>query len=169
MRRGRSPFALLVILLAAIAVSAVAASPALSQGSKKGARVSGEILLDPADNVAQEPTEEGAITVTQAQARVTFTGHLRGPAVEPYTNVQLPDGGPLLQTGTGTFTGKALGRTGTLAYVFSGDAANGGLITITGGTGGLRGATGRLAFYPSSATDDLVTFKYEGRLKLRRR
>jgi hypothetical protein len=53
--------------------------------------------------------------------------------------------------------------------VFSGDAANGGLITITGGTGQLAGARGRIAYFPTSdAGADPVIFGYEGRIRLRR-
>jgi hypothetical protein len=168
MRRKRSPFALLVILLVGIFVSAVVSSPALATGPKKGVSISGAISLAQGDNVSQPPVQQGAIQVIKAEARVTFTGSMRGPAVEPYTSVLMPDDGPILQFGTGTFTGKILGRKGTVTYVFSGDAANGGLITITGGTGQLHGTSGRLWFYPTSgSTADPVTFHYDGLVTLR--
>lgn len=91
---------------------------------------------------------------------------MTGPAVDPYTSVVMPNG-PILQFGTGTFTGKILGRRGMLTDVFSGDAANGGLITITGGTGKLAGATGRIWYFPTSdSTADPVTFGYHGLVRL---
>jgi hypothetical protein len=173
MRSRRSPLTLVVVLVLAVLGSALVASPALARGHakghKRGTHVSGSIILRLADNVSQPPIQQGAITVTAAEARVTFTGDMRGPAVEPYTSVVMPNNGPTLQFGTGTFTGKVFGRRGTIEYVFSGDAAHGGLITITGGTGRLAGVTGRIAYFPTSdAGADPVVFGYEGRVRLRR-
>jgi hypothetical protein len=172
MRRRRFPLALFVVLVLAILGSAVLAAPALAKGHKshkKATHISGEIVLNPADNVSQPPVQQGAISVITAEARVTFTGDMRGPAVEPYTSVVMPDDGPILQFSRGSvFTGKVLGRRGTLEYNFSGDAEYGGLITITGGTGRLAGATGRIGYFPTSdATADPLTFGYEGLIRLR--
>jgi hypothetical protein len=167
MRTKRAP--LILILVLALLGSAVLSSSAVAKRHQRATTVAGTIVLRLTDNVAQPPTTEGAITVTAAEAHVTFTGAAKGPAVERYTSVTMPNSGPTLQFGTGSFTGKVRGHRGTLTYVFSGDAANGGLITITGGTGQLAGATGHLAYYPARATAEVVTFGYTGVVTLARR
>jgi hypothetical protein len=94
---------------------------------------------------------------------VDFGGTLVGPATEPYTNIALASG-RTIQFGTGSFSGSIAGRTGTLRYVFHGDATTG-VITILGG-GGLRGTHGRLAYELTSSTP-VAVFDYSGYVSLR--
>jgi hypothetical protein len=165
--KGRRFPVLFTGLLSGIVGIALVVSPALARQDHHPSHprtipVSGQILLDPADNSTGTPEAQGAITVTPGDAQVTFTGRLKGKAHEAYFNVALPDGTILQYSKGSTFTGKVAGHWGTLSYVFSGDAANGGLITVTGGTGGLSGASGHILYYPEGESGGLIVFAYEG-------
>lgn len=170
MKGRRSPAVLFSGLLIGLVGVALVVSPALAHWGHHGHHhksrtvpVSGQILLDLADNVSGTPEAQGAITVTPGEADVTFTGSLRGKAHESYFSVAMPDGTVLQYSKSSSFKGKVCWRWGTLSYVFSGDAANGGLITITGGTKGLTGASGRILYYPAGETPDgLIAYGYEG-------
>ena len=165
MRPRRSPFAV-VLSVVALAACAVVSAPAGAAAPEKVA-VSGEIVLRLSDNVAEPPRTIGRNTRIDAVATVTFVGDIAGPAVEPYRAIVLPTG-RTTQFGTGIFEGEIAGRTGTFRYVFHGDAATGGVITITGGTGELAGIHGRLRFYPvTEGTTDPARFGYEGTVTLR--
>lgn len=171
MKGRRSPVLFAGLLVGLVAIALVV-SPALAHpgkhhrhhGHAHSGPVSGQILLDPADNTNGTPEPQGAITVTPGDAMVTFTGSLKGTAHEVYFNVALPDGTILQYSKESSFTGKVRGHKGTLSYVFSGDAANGGMITVTGGTGKLSGASGHILYYPAGEENGLIVFEYEGSL-----
>jgi hypothetical protein len=155
--RQRRSFAvvLTVVALACGVVSAPAGARAPSE-----IPVSGVITL--VNNQTLSTDTLGAVTRIDAVAAVTFSGDVSGPAVEPYHALVLPNG-TVLQRGTGSFSGAVDGSSGTLSYLFHGDATTGGVITIIGGTGDLSGAHGRVAYAPAGAT----TFDYEGMITLR--
>jgi hypothetical protein len=97
-------------------------------------------------------------------AVVDFDGTLVGPATEPYTTITLA-GGKTIQFGTGSFSGTLAGRTGTLRYVFQGDATSG-VITIIGGSGGLPGTHGKLSYNLVSSMP-VAVFDYSGYVSVR--
>ncbi len=172
MKRRRSPVLFTGLLIGLVGI-AIAVSPALAdRGHHRHSNpphtvpVRGQILLDPADNVSGTPEAQGAITVTPGDAQVTYTGALKGKAHEPYFNVAMSDGTILQYSKSSKFTGKVAGWSGTLNYVFSGDAANGGLITVDGGTGRLSGAGGRILYHPAGERGGLIVFGYEGVITL---
>ena len=79
MGRRRSPLALFVVLVLAILGSAVLAAPALAKGHKKATHISGEIVLNPADNVSQPPAGRGhRRTKDPKAARRDLRHHGRG-------------------------------------------------------------------------------------------
>ena len=157
MRHRRAQFTLILAVVAALAIpsgAAVADAPSKTP-------VSGVIAL--VSNTVLDTRTLGEVTRIDAVAEVAFSGDLTGPAVEHYTALVLPNG-TILQRGTGSFEGDIGGRSGTLSYVFHGDAANGGVITIVGGTGDLTGAHGRVAYAPQAANP--AAFDYEGTVTL---
>jgi putative ubiquitin-RnfH superfamily antitoxin RatB of RatAB toxin-antitoxin module len=159
MRRRRQSIAL-AIVVAALAACAVAAAPAGAAAPTK-VEVSGIITLD--SNVDLSTQTLGVNSRTESIAEVSFSGDMIGWATEPYSTLFLSSG-TILQWGTGSFTGEVDGRSGTISYVFHGDAAAGGVITITGGTGDLTGAHGRIAYTPAPGTPP--QFTYEGTVTL---
>ena len=152
MRRRRPLIAL--ALVAALAVCAVAAAPAAAAAPSK-IPVAGIITLD--SNVDLSTQTLGLNSRTESVAEVSFSGDMVGPATEPYSTLFLATG-TILQWGTGSFTGEVDGRSGTISYVFHGDATTGGVITITGGTGDLTGAHGRIAYTPAPGTPPQFTY-----------
>jgi hypothetical protein len=158
MRRSRSVVAVLAIT-AALLCFAFAGAGAAAATQKLSA--AGTITL--VSNTVTSTKEIGGNTITRAVAVVDFGGTLVGPATEPYTTITLA-GGKTIQFGTGSFSGSIGGRTGTLRYVFHGDATSG-VITIIGGSGGLRGAHGRLSYVLTSSTP-VVVFDYTGYVAL---
>ena len=158
MRHRRAPFTLILAVTAALAV---VSGPAFADAPAK-TQVSGVITLVSNQNLSTRTL--GEVTRIDAVAEVAFSGDVTGPATEYYTAVVLPNG-TVLQRGTGSFTGDVDGHGGTLSYVFNGDAANGGVITIVGGTGDLAGAHGRVAYAPQAGNP--AAFDSEGTVTLR--
>jgi hypothetical protein len=106
-------------------------------------------------------TTAGGNTTVTAVAVVDFAGSLVGRAPEPYVT-KTHRAGHAQQRGTGVFTGTVAGRTGTLEYKFHGTATSG-VISITGGTGGLEGAHGKIA-YELTTTTPTAIFAYTGQV-----
>ena len=156
MRRRRSLHAVVLVLLVAAVASVPAAAAAPSKVS-----VSGAITLVSNQDLSSRTL--GQNTLVRSVAEVSFGGDMTGPATEHYQSLILANG-TILQRGTGSFSGDVEGRTGTLTYVFHGDAATGGVITIIGGTGDLSGAHGRIAY--GSASGSPPAFPYEGTVTL---
>ena len=153
MRRICTPIAVAVLtvsLCAALAGTAAGAPATRTQAS-------GTITL--ASNTVKTTKQAGGNTSIEAVAVVDLDGTLVGPAVEFYTSVAHANG-KTNQHGTGIFTGTVAGRTGTIEYVFRGDATSG-VISITGGTGELSGAHGKLA-YTLVSTSPAAVFDYSG-------
>jgi hypothetical protein len=148
------------VVLALLLVAAVAAAPAVADAPSKVA-VSGAITLVSNQDLSSRTL--GQNTLVRSVAEVSFGGDMTGPATEHYQSLFLANG-TILQRGTGSFSGDVDGRTGTLEYVFHGDAATGGVITIIGGTGDLGGAHGRIAY--GSASGSPPAFPYEGTVTL---
>ena len=159
MRRSRSAVAVLAIT-AAVLCAAFAGAGAAAAAPKLPA--AGTITL--VSNTVGSTKEIGGNTIVKAVAVVDFDGTLVGPATEPYTTITLSSG-KTIQFGTGSFNGSIAGRTGTLRYVFHGDATSG-VITIIGGSGGLRGTHGKLSYNLTSATP-VAVFDYSGYVSLR--
>jgi hypothetical protein len=159
MRRTRSVIAVLAIISVLLSVAFVGAGVAAAKSKLPAA---GTITL--VSNTVTSTKEIAGNTITRAVAVVDFDGTLVGPATEPYTTITLASG-RTIQFGTGSFSGSVAGRSGTLRYVFHGDATSG-VITITGGTGGLRGAHGRLPYVLTSSTP-VAVFDYSGYVSLR--
>jgi hypothetical protein len=159
MRRSRSAVAVLAITAAVLCVAFAGAGAA---AAKPKIPVAGTITL--VSNTVSSTKQIGGNTITRAVAVVDFDGTLVGPATEPYTTITLA-GGKTIQFGTGSFSGTIAGRTGTLRYVFNGDATSG-VITIIGGSGGLRGTHGRLSYSLTTATP-VAVFDYSGYVSLR--
>jgi hypothetical protein len=153
MRRRRS---ITVLAVAAAMLCASLPGAGATQAAPK-LEAAGTITL--VSNTVTSTKQIGANTLTRAVAVVDFDGTLAGPATEPYTTIALA-GGKTIQFGTGSFTGTVAGRTGTIDYVFHGDATSG-VITITRGTGGLRGIHGRLPYTLTSSTP-VAVFDYSG-------
>jgi hypothetical protein len=130
MRRSRSVVAVLAIT-AIVSCVALAGAGAAAAAPKLPA--AGTITL--VANTVNSTKQIGANTVTKAVAVVDFDGTLAGLATEPYTTITLASG-KTVQFGTGSFSGEVVGRSGTLRYVFRGDATSG-VITIVGGSGAL--------------------------------
>jgi hypothetical protein len=158
MRHTRAPFTLLIAVVAALAVQS---APAVADAPSK-TPVAGVISLVSNENLSVRTL--GEVTRIDAVAQVAFSGDITGPATEHYTAMVLPTG-TTLQRGVGSFEGDIGGRSGTLSYVFHGDAATGGVITIVGGTGELTGTHGRIAYAPQSGNP--AAFDYEGTVTLR--
>ncbi len=156
----RSLRRLLVLSAVSILATAFLAAPA---GASPVSHVSVSGTIAVVDNTVLSSHDFGPVNLTRAVANVTFGGDLVGPAVENYSALTLP-GGSVLQHGTGSFTGSIAGRSGSIAYVFHGDAAHGGVITITRSTGGLCGVSGQIHYTNGSAPG---LFDYTGRLTLR--
>jgi hypothetical protein len=156
MRHRRSPYAVVLVLI----VAAVASAPAVADAPSK-VPVSGAITL--VSNQDLSSSALGENTLVRSVAEVAFGGDMTGPATEHYQSLILANG-TILQRGTGSFTGDVDGRTGTLTYVFHGDAATGGVITIIRGTGDLSGAHGRVAY--GAASGSPPAFSYEGTITL---
>ena len=153
MRRTRLPITVAVLaLILCAALAGAAAAPAAP-----GTQASGTITL--VSNTINATKQAGGNTTIQAVAIVDFDGTLVGPAREVYTSAAHANG-RTNQHGKGSFTGTIAGRTGTFDYVFRGDATSG-FISITGGTGGLSGAHGKLAYTLISASPSVV-FDYSG-------
>jgi Protein of unknown function (DUF3224) len=159
MRRSRSTVAVLAITAALLCMSLAGAGAAVA---KQKIPAAGTITL--VSNTVLSEKEIGGNTITRAVAVVDFGGTLVGPATEPYTTITLASG-KTIQFGTGSFSGSIAGRTGTLRYVFHGDATSG-VITIIGGSGGLRGTHGRLPYELTSSTP-VAVFDYSGYVSLR--
>ena len=156
MRRRRSLHAVVLGLL----VAAIASVPADAAAPSK-VSVSGAITLVSNQDLSSRTL--GQNTLVRSVAEVSFGGDMTGPATEHYQSLILANG-TILQRGTGSFSGDVDGRGGTLMYVFHGDAATGGVITIIGGTGDLSGAHGRIAY--GSASGSPPAFPYEGTVTL---
>jgi Protein of unknown function (DUF3224) len=159
MRRSRTAVAVLVITVALLCGALAGAGAAAASERLPAA---GTITL--VSNTVSSEKQIGGNTLTRAVAVVDFDGTLVGRATEPYTTIALA-GGRTIQFGTGSFSGSIAGRTGTLRYVFNGDATSG-VITIVGGSGGLRGTHGRLA-YELASTTPVAVFDYSGYVSLR--
>lgn len=159
MRRSRTAVAVLAITVALLCGSLAGAGAASARAKVPAA---GTITL--VSNTVSSEKQIGGNTFTRAVAVVDFDGTLVGPATEPYTTIALA-GGRTIQFGTGSFSGSIGGRTGTLRYVFHGDATSG-VITIIGGSGGLWGTHGRLA-YELTSTTPVAVFDYSGFVTLR--
>ena len=151
MRRSRLLFA----VLASTALALCASQGAATAAPKTAA--AGTITL--VSNTVDSTKQAGGNTTIHATAVVDFAGTLTGRATEVYTSTTHANG-KTNQHGTGVFTGTVDGRTGTIEYVFRGDATSG-FISITGGTGGLRGAHGKIAYRLASASPEVV-FDYTG-------
>jgi Protein of unknown function (DUF3224) len=159
MRRSRSTVAVLAITAALLCMSLAGAGAAVA---KQKIPAAGTITL--VSNTVLSEKEIDGNTTTRAVAVVDFGGTLVGPATEPYTTITLASG-KTIQFGTGSFSGSIAGRTGTLRYVFHGDATSG-VITIIGGSGGMRGTHGRLPYELTSSTP-VAVFDYSGYVSLR--
>ena len=151
MRRSRLLFAVLAFTALALCASQGAATAAPKTAA------AGSITV--VSNTVDSTKQAGGNTTVHATAIVDFAGTLTGRATEVYTSTTHANG-RANQHGTGVFTGTVGGRTGTIDYVFHGDAT-GGVISITGGTGGLRGAHGKIA-YRLATTSPTAVFDYSG-------
>ena len=134
--------------------AALLGAPAALAASKKS-DASGTIAVT--SNVVNSSKQAGGNTKADATAQVTFSGTLAGTAREDYDSITHADGSVRLH-GKGFFTGSIGGRSGTLEYVFRGDADSG-TIVITKGSGGLAGAHGQLPYVLNTATG---VYEYTG-------
>ena len=100
----------------------------------------------------------GAAPLSYSYIDGTYTGDIDGPAVEGFIVAPNPDGSHATY-GMGTFTGRVLGRSGTLIWKFVGEGGNG-VIEILSGTGELAGLTGTVPYMikPGSRNE----FTYSG-------
>jgi hypothetical protein len=122
--------------------------------------VSGQITVT-ANTVGYE-FQVGSDKATVASARVTFTGNLKGRAIEDYVTVTHADGSAD-QYGFGIFRGKINGKAGTVYYKFKGVPARGS-IRILSGTRGLAGLRGTIRYRATGGPN----FSYSGRVRDRR-
>jgi uncharacterized protein DUF3224 len=150
------PTARLLSLAALVAVLALFGAHAASAAPKS--EVTGNITV--LSNVVHSTKQAGPNTKTQATAQVAFSGDLVGTATENYELVSHPDGSVNLH-GVGFFDGTVDGQSGSLQYVFRGDAA-GGIIVITHSSGGLEGTHGQIRYVALGGPDN----SYSGRLSL---
>jgi hypothetical protein len=157
----RSPIAVLATTLVLLSTMLVAAGTA---SAKKPRRIAASGTISVVSNTVSDTVESEGDTIVTAVAVVNFAGTLVGRATEPYIAVTSANGA-VLQIGTGAFTGTVAGRTGSIFYVFRGDATSG-VITFTRGTGGLRGVRGRLT-YELASTSPTAVFNYRGAIRFR--
>jgi uncharacterized protein DUF3224 len=151
MRHARTSLTVCALALSAILLGGAPAAVA----APEQIAASGTIAV--VSNVVNATQQAGPNTKAAATAQVTYAGTLVGSAREDYTSIALVNGDVRLH-GVGHFTGSVDGRTGTLTYVFHGDATSG-MIIITGGTGDLAGAHGRLPYALNTVTG---VYDYEG-------
>ena len=104
---------------------------------------------------------QGADQAVYLFADATYTGDLDGPAAETFVAVTHPDGSQT-HYGFGQFTGRALGRSGTLYWKFKGKPGSG-VMEIFGGTGDIAGLRGEVTYEitPGSTSQ----FTYQGQLE----
>jgi hypothetical protein len=148
----------LLSLAAVIAVLALFGAHAASASS--GSQVTGNITV--LSNVVHWTQQVGPNTTTAATAQVAFSGDLIGTATEHYESVTHPDGTVNLH-GVGFFNGTVDGRSGSLLYVFRGDAG-GGVIVIVHASGDLAGTHGHIRYVALGGPD----YSYSGRVSLAR-
>jgi uncharacterized protein DUF3224 len=95
-------------------------------------------------NVVDSTKQAGPNVIANATAQVEFSGDLAGTATEVYQAVTHPSGKVNLH-GTGFFEGTVNGQSGSLTYVFRGDAG-GGNIVIVHASGELAGMHGQIPY-----------------------
>jgi hypothetical protein len=146
----------LLSLAAPIAVLALAGAQATSAAPRS--EVAGNITV--LSNVVHSTKQVGPNTKTEATAQVAFSGDLVGTATENYESLTHPDGTVNLH-GVGFFDGTVDGRSGSLQYVFRGDAG-GGTIVIVHASGDLAGTHGQIRYVALGGPD----YSYSGRVSL---
>jgi hypothetical protein len=146
------------LLSLAAVVTVLALSGAHAASAAPRSQVTGNITVF--SNVVHSTKQVGPNTKTEATAQVSLSGDLRGVATENYESVTHPDGTVNLH-GVGFFDGTVDGRSGSLQYVFRGDAG-GGLIVIIHASGDLAGTHGKIRYVALGGPD----YSYSGRVSL---
>lgn len=147
-----------VVALSALLLCTALVGPQITSATTK-VGASGTITV--ISNVPDSVESHGGTTITHATAHVVFAGTLSGQATEIYTAITHRNGRVSLH-GKGFFNGTILGRTGTLDYVFHGDATSGQIVSIHG-TGGLRHVHVKLPYALDPATG---IYHYRGWVRL---
>lgn len=142
-------------VVALIAGFALAGAHAVSAATSSG--VTGNITV--VSNVVDSTKQAGPNTKVHATAQVEFSGDLVGTATEIYQAVTHPSGKVNLH-GVGFFQGTVDGKTGSLQYVFRGNAA-GGIIVIVHSSGDLAGMHGQIRYQALGGPD----YSYSGQVR----
>jgi hypothetical protein len=146
------------VLITVLGVSALLAC-ALPAGATAAPKTEAAGTITLVSNTVLSTKHSDDKTTIHAVAVVDFAGTFTGRATEIYRSTTYANG-ETKQRGRGSFTGTVADRTGTIHYVFRGDATSG-VISITHGRGGLRGAHGEIA-YSLTTSSPTAVFSYTG-------